>query len=521
MDFLTLGFLLLIVCVSGFIAWAADGLGRKIGKSRLRYRNIRPKHVATIGVVTTGVAVSLLTIVLVGLASSDVRQWILYGRRALAELNETRSQIRKLAAEGETLGKSNSSLRANNATLDRQRKELVRQATQLREQIQTQRRAIEEQTRQVARLTRSVRDSQRQVSNLVARQRQNAAALADASADLRKVTADVRTARAARAAAIRDRSTAVNDKNAVDLQNLKLVGEVNRLEKLQAQLDREVKALQSESTELERQRQAVADDLRTTTARLSDASARLVNLNTELAAVQADYRLAVQYNQLIGSTFASARKEPMTFKIGEELVRMPVSPGLSDDEARRTLETFESMARTSATARGARKNGPYDAAAIVDHQDIVSQRTITADDIRKSLLRQITNSDRDQVLIAYSSLNAFRGEPVSMEVGVYANPIIFRSGAVIAEGRIDGDKDETAIYQQLETFLSDRVASRVTREPLIPRSGSARPYGEVSTEEVLDVVSRIRKLDRTVFIRAMADGDTRAADLVRVKFLLR
>jgi hypothetical protein len=53
---------------------------------------------------------------------------------------------------------------------------------------------------------------------------------------------------------------------------------------------------------------------------------------------------------------------------------------------------------------------------------------------------------------------------------------------------------------------------------VIPRSGSERPFGEVSTEEMLELVSTIRKADRQVFLRAQADEETRASDVVRLRF---
>jgi predicted nucleic acid-binding Zn-ribbon protein len=511
LDFLTIGFLLGIVGVSGFIAYVADNLGRKLGKKRLSVGKMRPKHVAIFGVVLTGMVVSGSTIALVAFASKDVRRWLLYGRQALEQLNVTREKVTSLELEGTKLELSNKNLVSRNYVL-------TAQASRLKAQIETQRKSISTQTETVTRLRADVRKFEFRVAELDRRETENRKQLEQRQADLTTAKKSLAQVQSEIDRAKTDRYTAVKEFNDVNRKNYQLTSQNSELSADIAKREGEIKDLQTEATRLSGERKLVEGELDKSKSDLERTQRELGRLETQLNSVQADYRLAVSYNQMLGSTFAAARKAPMTFKIGEEVVRLPVAENLTVESARRSVDVFLSMARTVATGRGAKSNGQYDSADIVDHQDVITKQNIPASEIRASIVRQLIGQAEAQVIVAYSSLNAFEGEPVSIEIGVFKNPIIYKAGANLAETRIDGSKDEPAIFRQVVSFLSERLATRVAKDQVIPRSGSERPFGEVSTEEMLELVSTIRKADRQVFLRAQADEETRASDVVRLRF---
>lgn len=313
---------------------------------------------------------------------------------------------------------------------------------------------------------------------------------------------------------------AVKEFNDINRENLRVYALNANLTRDVGNLEKKIAGLQEESQRLQAQRTQIEQDLSTSRQDLERTRVELFSLESQLRTITADYNLAVSYNQLLGSTFATARRSRMTYKYGEEVVRMALPKDLSPDAAEDSVRVFLSMARTAATERGAKGNGPFAAADVVDHQDVVTRRTIPAPEIITNVTRQITNQKDEHVLVAYSSLNAFEGEPVSIEIGVFKNPVVYKQGTTLAEIRIDGTKDEPTIYRQVVNFLADKVTGRVAQDQVIPRSGSEQPFGEVSTEEVLNLVTQIRRADRRVLVRAQADEDTRASDRVRLRFQL-
>ena len=56
---------------------------------------------------------------------------------------------------------------------------------------------------------------------------------------------------------------------------------------------------------------------------------------------------------------------------------------------------------------------------------------------------------------------------------------------------------------------------------MIPVEGRENAFGQVPTEEILDLVKQIREANRKVKLRVDAAEDTRAADALKLKFTVR
>ncbi|HWA83322.1 MAG TPA: DUF3084 domain-containing protein, partial [Fimbriimonadaceae bacterium] len=115
MDYLPIVVLAVFVLLGGIIAVIADELGRRIGKRRLTlHRRIRPKYSAKILTFLWGVMITLFTMFLIGVASSDMRTLLLHGRKAIDDL---KAEQRQLVAENGRITGENNSLRADNVNL--------------------------------------------------------------------------------------------------------------------------------------------------------------------------------------------------------------------------------------------------------------------------------------------------------------------------------------------------------------------------------------------------------------------
>lgn len=514
MDFLTVGFLLIIVIASGGIAVLADELGRKLGKKRLSFRNMRPKHVARAGVFLSGIAVSVITIGLVGVFSRDVRQWIFQGRQAIVQLQSAQKELESLQEEQKNLNVSNQRLRSSNANLSESARRLREQISRQQREISQGNLAIRQLQERVARANQASRRLDQQFRNSQARLQERQRALRTAQEQLAAVRERIATAN-------RTVQNAVREFNEVNRQNASLGNEVLTLERSITALRAEVESLQSQSLELDKQRDQAKNDLATAENELTDARRSLNALNTELTNLRAEFRLSQTYYSTLATTFRKTRTAPITYFQGDEVVRYPLPRGMSAADAERALTTFLSLARTSASGRGAASNGNFDAADIVDQADPVQDRVITAAEQKAALIRRITNLPETGVLIGFSSLNAFQGEPVSLDIALVPNPMIYPDGTRLAEGVIDGSKDSGAVYDQIAEMLQTKITPKARTDKMIPRNNSDNPFGTVSTAEILNLVESIRAVNRRVLLRVFSDGDTRAADSLRLRFSIR
>lgn len=74
--------IVLLVCLSGFIAYLGDLLGRQVGKKKLTLLNLRPRHTAIVFSILTGFAIMITTMAVLSIVSKEART-ALFGMEAL------------------------------------------------------------------------------------------------------------------------------------------------------------------------------------------------------------------------------------------------------------------------------------------------------------------------------------------------------------------------------------------------------------------------------------------------------
>ena len=97
-------FVVVLILLSGFVAYFGDLLGRKMGKRRLTLFHMRPRYTAILFTVITGMVIAAI---------------------ALGALVSANKQFRKVLIEGDAILSQNSSLKKTNRDLDRQNTELT------------------------------------------------------------------------------------------------------------------------------------------------------------------------------------------------------------------------------------------------------------------------------------------------------------------------------------------------------------------------------------------------------------
>ncbi len=84
-----------LMVVSAVVAWAGDYIGMKLGKKRITFLKLRPKHTSRIISILTGVGIAFLTLFAISVASEPVRT-------ALFSMNFVQKQVTDLTAELQT-----------------------------------------------------------------------------------------------------------------------------------------------------------------------------------------------------------------------------------------------------------------------------------------------------------------------------------------------------------------------------------------------------------------------------------
>lgn len=536
MDVGSLGFLLLILAVSGFIAFQADKLGKKLGKKRLSLFGLRPRHVAALGTVLLGVFVSLLTILFVMAASKETRQWLIEGRQLIIQRDALQKRVKELRLSQEAgeiksrdlarkLNFEQSQLKAietlnkrlsdANANLIKQRDQYVAQRDRMKSQV-------DQLSGRLAALSGRLRTAESELAKgrLALKAMETRRAMAYKA--WQKAYKDWQTARSQYEVADSQFKDANDKKNEALKENLKLDSDNQSLRAQVARWSDDATRLKDDVDKLTEQRKEAESQLDLASKQLDLVTAQLNSTSKDLAELQ-DY--AERQRSFLASTFMASRTESMTYRRGEEVARVVVPAGTDLEGAQRALTGLLRTARVEAEARGAKghqANGhDYAVADIFDRQDPQTGVDVPSSALKRSVINQAAARVDDQVLVATSSLNAFVGEPVSLDVTVYPNPIVYHRNDVVGEVRIDGALPEGQIMQKLSDFLATQIQKRATDDRMIPRARSAAPFGEVPANDVLTLVRDIKRVGRSVRVQALVSEETRAAEPLRLGFRLR
>lgn len=169
--------ILVLALMGGLIAYLGDKLGSKIGKKRLRLFGLRPHDTSVVMTIVSGMLVAALTIIVLTIASKEVRT-------ALFGMKQMRAEIASLTA---TRDKANEELSAQSAKIN-ELDQKISEATQAAEQARQQKAAAEAQ----------MKDAQAQMQQAQADLGQLQARYAEASTRLQEAQEQVRQAEAAR-----------------------------------------------------------------------------------------------------------------------------------------------------------------------------------------------------------------------------------------------------------------------------------------------------------------------------------
>ena len=498
---------MIIVLAGGFIGVLADHLGRRIGKKKLSFRSMRPKHVARLGTFIAGTLVSLITILLVYSTSSGIREWINQGRAAIGRAKTLTSQNAQLAAN----------IKAKTSQIDQLDREAKLARATLNEAT-TKLAAIKSDlstaNTRLAEARLRVSEGQLKLAANKALLRQNQALLRNRQAELATVQRNLKDAGARYVALKGSFSSVDRERNEANDQVMSL-----RVER--TGLTKEIANLKAESAKVTGDLDRATADLARSRDELHDRGLKLASVNTELEQANSDLDRAKQAASLLYKISLGARSEPLTYAIGQEVARRRVGPRLSVRQAHDALTGLIRDASAAAQARGATTLTNSDSFAFVQER-VSSNGTIEEPaQIEEAIVNGLTTSDQDVVLVAKAPANAFKGESVPLEIVGYPNPVVYHKGDVLETLPVPRKSPPLRVLTQFTDFMNQRVHNRAIKDGMIPAIGQEGSLLDVAPSETFKLVELLANSDRPLQLQIVAKGDTRAADALQLDFRIK
>ncbi|MEW6203301.1 MAG: DUF3084 domain-containing protein [bacterium] len=310
--------IVLLIFISGLIAYVGDRVGRRVGKRRVSIFNLRPRHTSTIITIITGILIVSVTLGALFLVSKNARTSFFGLEKLKDRLQETKKEVRIIL---KTIDKKSEELNK----LRRSEKELEKSQARLRKDVEGLKRQRDTLAKEKESLEREKVSLEREKRSLEGEVQKKAAMLGDAA----------KTCLYADVLYTRDQPLA-----RITVPDNAGYGEI------QEQLEEIVRKL--ENTAVERgavvqsaSRAYLNEQLKGLKKRLDsigDAVVEIRSLTNVLSGEPFIVRLSVVENRLV-------------FRSGEELEKITVNAGLGKKQVESRLE--EAMLAVSTRARAA------------------------------------------------------------------------------------------------------------------------------------------------------------------------
>ncbi len=475
MSVFTIVALIILPILGGFIAWAGDIIGYRLGRSRRSVLGLRPRSTARLIAVIVGVLLPALTMGLAAVGSENVRIALF----RLTQLTERRAQ---LEAENTRLTASLESSRQQKESAQQQYDEARRRLATAHAELA----AAEGSLRRAQADLKAARTERERLQGQVRELQANRDELKN---DLAKAQSSLATSIAALAKTEADLRRAEGELAAVELRAQELANEVRtwtvRAEQAQAEVEKAQRELASTSAELEAKREALEDT------------------KTAAAAIAAVWG---QHEDIAGAN-------PVLYEPGAELVRGTISSRESLAQIEASLQELMVLAARNAAALGVE---PPEGQAAVQLMMPLPPGGVPGLPTQAAIIRLVAQTVREAeapeyVAVVRAVFRSFAGDgrPVAAGLFVRPNHLVYPRGTVIVRKVIDGNRPRAEVFQRLWGLLADlrttAMGAGLMRDP------ATGQYGQVPAESILLALDQLLEHRQPLQVEAVVTEDVYVA----------
>jgi len=276
--------------------------------------------------------------------------------------------------------------------------------------------------------------------------------------------------------------------------------------------------------------------------KLTSKQAELTNLTATLNGEQrqlAEIRTDVQLEQQDLNKTTLVLKKDLVFRRSASLIyrdqgevgRAAILATETPVEIRADLVLFLDKISQTAKDRGA-KVGSNGRSVVIESIELVDPKPqdsgVLADenDSLDALTSQIHSYGAGSVaVVARAAGNSFVGDQVIIGLRPYSDVLALHAGQQIAQTVITGGTSNVnEIAAELQLFLVNQVRPAAERAGVIPVTNpltGAQELGDITLQQIYDIVSQIRQLNGPAVVSASVDSDVYSADQLKLKFSVR
>lgn len=202
----------------------------------------------------------------------------------------------------------------------------------------------------------------------------------------------------------------------------------------------------------------------------------------------------------------SLLSEPLLFWVGEILASQVVKTAdqTAEEVFAKVIQPLLLEANKLAVQRGAKIEGKSAYALLVDGKKV------------DEITDQLAKADIEGVIRVIVEKNSVADEPVTATIELYPNEVIFKSGGVVSETRVNGGNDESKLRDEILSLLI------LANHKAIERGINGQDLQNmISVSDMVQVIRAIKnKPDSSFKVKLVADGDIYRINQFKVKLKL-
>ncbi len=470
-------FVIVVIAVSGLIAYLGDWIGRRMGKRRLTLFGMRPRHTAIVVTTITGMLIAAVTLGTMLTVSKSMREILVRGAQMKAQIEEYQTRNSQLREK-------NKSLVQTSAGLSREVREKAAEVAKAREEVEKAQKDVSaalearnEAQLRASKLQAEIESRLAELTDLRAAGKLTKEQLESISAELaerQEELVEVRADLAQRDQELLEKLIDLDAKNAELAQRqLELKEKEQSIAKAEDQIKRQYDTIQAQNQKL-MQASQVRDILLTSSVILPfgrETGRGVINPIQSLAAVKSDLR------DLVAAANATEKRLHPDLGIGNRAIELV----LLDMENRTILNPKNDEAVIDGAAKAIIEQGRKDPA-------------------------------RNVIACLVVVNNTLQGEIAPVVIDLVVNNLAFKQGDTIARKTIDGRMSEGRILLAVNDFLGDDVRSAAAKAGVLPVATPDPEQADVSIsgrqlDDLMELVGQIRARNTRIELVATAKKD--------------
>jgi uncharacterized protein (DUF3084 family) len=230
-------------------------------------------------------------------------------------------------------------------------------------------------------------------------------------------------------------------------------------------------------------------------------------------------------SSILDPRFKALRERRVIFGRGEELARKVIDCSQPTGQIKSDIMALLSEADQNARKAGSTEGKNKRAIEILPKSmtDAAGrERFLSESENIQAIAEQIAAGSGSVVALIFSVGNSIEAEQALVDIQLYHNQHVYSAGQEVASTVIDGSASRGEVFGQITSFLRSQVRPAAMEKGIIPASdeGGQPSVGQMSGDQILDLVEQLKAVGKTMRIKALAADETWSAGPLMLRMVV-